>query len=688
MIELIFIYILCFVSAAGVESRFPLNNLLERILVVLTLVAAQLILAVQLLSLFHFLTGGGLLLACLGFALAGWGTTCVWPSPSGRLSWKTVLTKNWAEMVGIKEHWPAFRLLTFGAGLIALNSLLGAFMIPLDDSYHFEKPLFWIQNRSIAPFVASNPRINVTSLADAALCLPGYLYCRSGLMFAVITFCAGIMSLGVVFSLARKLGCSWSAAACASVLTLGFSGFALSFLSVSVAFYLAALWGGASLLFLMECQSDSATLSTERLTRLGFSVACFLMACGAKNTTIFLAPFFLVGLAICVRRFLFKKKAVLVLAASGTLGLLCSGTAWNYIANIKWYGNPQGPPYMQEHLSRELNFRSVWTRLARGTTLLAFDFLYVPASARDAYGTICQKAVRIIGGKNELSEDADYYSFQKEKIAPRSACGLVGVFCLLPALVVSVRRMTGKGDRAGKVVESFHRINIALLLLFGFGYFLICHTLLRWQSIGLWRLMPVFPVIAAPLLGLLMERFRGQLAALLLVVFSTLLFLTFDAGIMARRFASLDDCRFLKKLTNSGRQHAFKVECQWTNEPPQDLLVREDYSSRQIEQKFMERVDRATTIAFVGDVNSDAYYLFGRDFSNTVIPLNDSRNLGQLLAPPENAKYLVFGERYKIDADKIAWASSRGYLLVFQALRENEPVFMGFTKIPTQPKGI
>ena len=681
MSELVFVYVLCFVSAASIESRFPLNNLLERVLVILTLVAAQLILAVQLLSLFDFLTGGGLLLACLGFALAGWGTTCVWPLPANRLSWKAVLAKNWAETAGAKEHWPALGLLVFGAGLICLYSLLGAFMLPLDDGYRYEKPLFWIQNHSIAPIVTNNPRINVTSFADAALSLPGYLYCHSVLMFAFITLCAGIMSLWVVFSLARKLGCSWPAAACASILTLGTSIFALPFLTVSAASYLAALWVGASLVFLMEGQNPSEAPSNERLTRLGFSAACFLMACGAKNTTVFLAPFYLVGLAVCGRRFLFQKKVVLILAASAMLGLLCSGTAWNYIGNIKWYGNPQGPPFMQKHLSQELDFHSAWTRVARGAILMAADLLYIPPSARDAYGTLCQKAVHVIGGKNELGEDDDYYNFQKENISPRSACGLVGVIFLLPALVAGVQRMTGRGDSAGKA-GSFHRINIGLLLLFGTGYFLACHVFLRWQPIGLWRLMPAFPVIEAPLFGLLLERFRYQLAALLLVIFSSMLFLTFDSGMMARRFASPDDNRILKKLIEFGRHHSFTAEYQWVNEPAHDLFIGEDYCSRQIPQKFMERVDRATVIAFVGGVNSEAYYLFGRDFSNTVIPLNDSRNPGRLLSPPENAKYLVFGERCKIDADKVAWASSHGYLLVFQVFVEKRCVFMGFKKIP------
>jgi hypothetical protein len=683
MIELASIYILCLVSAAGIESRFLLNNPLERILAVLTLAAGHLILAVQVLSLFHFLTGGGLLLACLVLALAGWWATRIWPSPAGRLSWPDLFKKLRAETVGVKGFGPALWLLAFAAALIFIYSILGACMFPLGDSYHHEKPLFWIQNHSIGPFVANNPRNNATSLADSALALPGYLYCRSGFMFVFIAFSAGILSLAIVFSLARKLGCSWSAAAGASVLLLGISTFALPFLEGAVASYLAAVWVGASLLFLMDDQNSLVAPARERLARLGFSTVCFLMACGMKNTCIFLAPFYLAGLAICGRRLLLEKKVLLVLAAAGMLGLLYSGTGWNYVQNIKWYGNPQGPPFMQAHVSKELNFRSAWTRVARGAVLFAADVLYIPSSARNAYGTVCQKAVRAMGGKNELGEDGVFYNFDKEKISPRAACGLVGVIFLLPALVIGARRVTAKIEPAGKV-SPLPRTNIGLLLLFGFGYFITCHLILRWQSIGLWRLMPAFPVIMAPLFGLLLERFRYRFAALLLVILSSLAFLVSDASMMERRFPSLDNNRILKKLAGMGKQHSSKLICQWTNQPPQDLIVREDYSDREIQQKFLGQVDHAAVIAFVGGENSDAYYLFGRDFSNTVIELNDSRNPGPLSPPPGNAEYLVFGQHYDAGADKIAWASNQGYSPVFQVSSGKDCVFLAFKKTATQ----
>jgi len=681
MIALVFIYVLLLLSAVRFESQFLLNSLLERVVAVFTLAAVLLVLLIQVLSLVGSLAGGPLLWAVLVVAAASMAASRLRPATAGRLSWRSLFTQWRMEAAGQKESWLVLGVLTLAGGLMVIYCVLGACMIPLDDIYHYEMPLFWIQNHSLGSFVASNPRINTTAFVDAAMVLPGYLYGRSGLMFAVVTLIAGILSLGIVVSLARKLGCSRLAAAGAGGLLLGFSIFALPFLTVSAASYLAGLWVGASLMFLMGCQGASGPLSKEQTARLGFSVLCFLMACGSKNTTVFLAPFYLVGLGLCLKRRLFGKRIVLVVAVAGALGLLGSGTAWNYIHSTLWYGNPQGPPYMRLLLSKELNLRSVWTRVARGATLMVFDVLWIPPSAREVYGTICQKTVRAAGGNMKLGEDEFFFDFDKERISTRSACGLVGMVFLVPAMFVGARRMAGLGGSAGKTIPA-HRLNIGLLLLFGLGYFLMCHMFLRWQSIGLWRLMPAFPLLGAPLIGLVMERRACQAAALLVVALSSILFLTYDAGMMARRFATNTDSAFFKRLASLSKPHGFTVECQWNNEAPQELLVQEDYGSRKIPLAFMERVEPSTVIAFVGGANSTAYAFFGRDFSNQVVPLVDIRKPDQLLAPPDNAQYLVFGEDYKADASDRAWAVNHGYTLVFQVFKNHECVFMAFKQNP------
>ena len=89
------------------------------------------------------------------------------------------------------------------------------------DSYHFDRLLFWRQNQSIEPFVTYNPWINATSFAGEALGLPGFVCCKNGAMLLGVVWLAGVLSLGVVFSLARRLGCSPRASVVAAMLPLG-----------------------------------------------------------------------------------------------------------------------------------------------------------------------------------------------------------------------------------------------------------------------------------------------------------------------------------------------------------------------------------------------------------------------------------------------------------------------------------
>jgi hypothetical protein len=286
-----------------------------------------------------------------------------------------------------------------------------------------------------------------------------------------------------------------------------------------------------------------------------------------------------------------------------------------------------------------------------------------------------------MGGKDRLAEDDEVggYDFDRDTMSPRTGFGLVGIIFIPLALVAALRRMRGTGNLT-KTTTPVQRRNIAILLICGLGCILMCHIFLRWQSIGLWRLMPSIPVMAAAICGLGLEKFRYQLAALLVVGCSTLVFFTYDAGMMARRFEWMDNNWYLKKISASARQHGRRFEYQWVNEPRQDLFIREDYMCSQISQKFMERVDHGATIGFEGDANSLVYYLFGADFSNRVVPLNDATDPDRLSPPPEDAKYLVFEQGNNIDDGKVAWATHRGYAVVFRAFQETNCVFMGFKK--------
>jgi hypothetical protein len=689
MMSLILVCGCCLATAIILESRLSLNTLLERSVMIYSLAASQLLLSVQLLSVATDLNGWGLILSGIASVCIAICALMVWRAPANRVPWKNLLTSARAEMSAEKGGHFVLTLFLVAAGVIGLNAIAGVFMVPLGDSYHFEKPLFWMQNQSIAPFITHDPRITSTSFAGEVLGLPGFVFCKSGAMWLLVVWLAGILSLGVVFSLTRRLGCSLRASAVATTLLLGIPTWQQYFIEADAAMCLAGLWVGASLLFLMKCDG-AVELSGELLSRLGCSVFCFVLGCGAKNTTLFLAPVFLLTLVICLRRLLFETKILWTLAQWGAIGVLCSGVPWNYACNFKWYGNVSGPPFLQGHLSGDRTVPSVWTRCCRGAVLFFFDVAWLPRSAHETYEAICHKTVGLLGAKKELAEDAEAL-FNFKDLQPGSGIGLIGPLVVLPAFIYGIIRLLRHRNRMGAGNKFPGRRAFLLLFLYVLGFSFLCHVFLKWQNMGLWRLMPAFPVLAVPVSGLLLERRWQRIAVLTLVGLCALFPISHNLSMIGNRFApeqltsGLNNDSTLQKLFSIfGKRPPLEVEYQWGNAPPKKMLLHEQYNNREIALMFLGRARHPAVIAFAGGVFSDAYYFFGPALSNKIMPLVDIRKPEQLLEPPTNADYIIFAESYDIDPVKQnLWATQRGYKPFLQVNRDTKCLFLAFQKIPS-----
>jgi hypothetical protein len=675
-------------TAIILESRLSLNTLLERAVMIFSLAAVQLLLSVQALSLITCLNSRGLILAGLVSVSLAVCVLMVRRAPASRVSWDQLLRGTRTELAVEKDGRFVLALFLFAAGVMGLNAIAGAFMIPLGDAYHFEMPLFWRQNQSIEPFITHDPRITSASFAGEALGLPGFVFCKSGMMWLVVVWLAGILSLAVVFSLARRLGCSPRASAVAALLPLGIPAWHQYFIESDAAMCLAGLWVGASLLLLMRC-GGAVELSGEFLTRLGCSIFCFILGCGAKNTTVFLAPVFLVALAICLRKLLFDPKVMKVLAQWGVAAVLGSGVLWNYAANYKWYGNVSGPPFLRGHLSSDRSIPAVWTRCCRGTVLFLFDVTWLPRSAHETYDAVCQKAAGFLGGKKELAED-EKALFNFQDLQPNAGIGLTGPLVVLPAFFYGAIRLLRCRNKTSLDDKLPGGRDFWLLLLFVTSYAFLCHVFLKSQNIGLWRLMPALPVLAAPVCGLLLEKRWQRLAVLALAGLCALVPVSGNLAMMGNRFAAdklvseLESNGILQRFFSKiGKRPPMEVECQWDNETPQKALIHEPYNSREIALLFLRRARHPAVIAFAGGVCSDAYYFFGPDLSNQIAPLVDIRNPEQLLEPPANANYLVFAPNADIDPVKQnVWAMQRGYQPFLRVNSGRACLFLAFQKNP------
>jgi hypothetical protein len=695
-------------TAMIVESRLSLNTILERVVMIFSLVASQWFTAIQVLSLATDLNSRGLILAAIvSFSLALCLLQCR-RRPANRLPWKELLGDARSHLAESKSARFVSTLFGVAAVIIGLNAMAGALMIPHIDAYHFEKPLFWRQNQSIEPFVTDDPLITCTAFAGEALGLPGYVFCRSGtrwlggVSLAGILWLAGILALSIVYAIARRLGCSPRASMVAAMLPLGVPNWYDTFFFSHAALILAGLWVGASVLFLMRC-GGAVELSGEFLTRLGCSIFCFILGCGAKNTTIFLTPVFLLGLAMCLRRLLFEVKVMQVLAGWAMAALLCSGVLWNYAWNFKWCGNISGPRYMQGTLSPDRSVLSAWTRCCRGAVLFLLDVTWLPGSGQEPYKAVCHKAVRLLGGRNELAEDdKGFYNFQD--LQPGVGIGLLGPLAVLPAFIYGTLRLLRGGYKTNLEDKLAGNMDLLLLFLFCTGYWFLCHVFLRSQSLGLWRLMPAFPILAAPVCGLLLEKRWPRMALLSLAGLCLLVPSYRDLIVMGNRFAAnkrvskLEGSGLVQKFfPKIGKHQSWEVECQWENEAPQKAIIYEPFSSREIALMFLQKARHPAVVGFAGGVFSDAYYFFGPDLSNRIVPLVDFRQPEQLLEPPAQADYLVFAQNFAANFGQKAgiepvkqnlWAMRHGYRPFLQVNREGDCVFLSFEKNPNPASGL
>ncbi len=588
MVGLTLIYLSCLISGAGIESRLSLNHLLERILVVFTLAAGQLLITIQCLSLAARLNGAWLISANVLLTVVCIGAARFWPPAQDRISWRMLLSQGWREIAAQKKEPLVLLLLALALVATAVHCSLGAVMMPLGDSYHYEMPLFWVQNRTIEHFPVNNPRINCISFLAESLTIPGFMYLHTSAMFVVISLVAGVLGLGVVYALGRQMGCGPGASACAAALTLGFTEFVLNYLFLEAGHYLLAMWVGASLLFLIGSR-PSGKMSRPQLTRLGCSVFCFLMACGAKNTAVLLAPLYLIGLAATLGRFVMKRQVILVAVLCGGIASLSSGLLWNYISNQLWYGDYRGPEFMRGTLSEDFGVRAVWTRECRGAVLMAFDTIWIPQSARAVYAAGCERAVEILGGQRKLAEDNGFNTFDAKDRRPRQGCGWVGPLFLLPGVILAAGRCLGIRRFTPGGTEST-RFATGLLLLFAVGSFVIAHAVLRWQQVGVLRLMPAFSILGASLCAPVLEKRWLRAAALAVLLASTVLFASYDLSMVGRRFDTTTQDSLFRRILQRGTEHGMTVEYQWDNQPSQTFFTREDYTSRSVCQKFLEHV--------------------------------------------------------------------------------------------------
>lgn len=675
LIKLVLLYLFLLGSGVRIVSRLPLAVRLERWLMTLAFGTAQQLLSIQLLSLFHLLTDDWLF--WLNAALTGAvflatrsrpATSLVHaPAPAGQIS------------VFVRAYPLEALMLALAVVSVIASAVTGGLIYPFTDIYHYTTPLFWKQHASILPFPAYDPRLIGIVFGSEGVCFPSFLYLRSGAACAWVSGLAGLMSIWIVFAVARQLGASTPAAACAGALLAGLGPVSVSLFGAMADMLLPGMWFGGSVYFLLA--SRGGERGEIQLLPFGCAILCLTLACGTKNIVLLQVPSWLAVAAFWHGRRLFAWKALGVMTVWGLLGLVVSGVVWSYGSNLKWFGSIKGGKELQETVSTEMRPRAIWTRVVRGTVMTALDVIWVPQRFGESYSNVCVKAVQLFGGLERLDEDQSFFSFTEDGPRPGRALGPLGIAFFMPGIVAGLSLRFRRKDAAADANRRFPAAGAMALLTA--GSFLTCYVVLRWQSIGMSRMMVSCVMAGMPLTALLLEKRPAKLLALVLLTASLGMYGISGSGRAVRRLDLAERSWVAARIARLQRDHFVQVDYRWQDGAAGSLRVREDYTRREFYQLLFSRLREPAVVGLIGSFNAEGFYAFGPAHSNRVVSLVDSRAPNLQIKPPPQVEFIVaeLEEIWGLDAEAL-----RDFDLWLEVTRAGKAVFAVFRRHEMTPR--
>lgn len=308
----------------------------SRVVVFFLLVAASLnILVSEILSLTHtldqpwlFLLTQAILCLVAGFLL--------W-DPRGWI-FKQGMPK--CKLEGIRPRGLDWMLLALITAVFILSLYIGS-LVPINnsDSLHTHLPriYYWIQHGSLDSWDA----VTVTQINKPInLSLQGvwiFLLGGSEKLFFLATWYALLAAIVLVFTMARQLGANYRGAHLASLMSLSFPVILLQTFSYQADVFVSA-FGLASVAFLLEYLREKRTIF------IFLSMLPLVVGLGAKNTALFILPFYLLVVLIHFLRTRVNFKRYLVFAG---VFLLLFGVFSSY-------------KYVQNYLERDQLESSMW----------------------------------------------------------------------------------------------------------------------------------------------------------------------------------------------------------------------------------------------------------------------------------------------------------------------------------------
>jgi len=523
------------------------------------------------------------------------------------------------------------RILTtvFALQLILILALLiiGLTMFPHGDNYHFSRPYYWLQNRSILPFPVFNERITAFAPGADILLLPAVAYARFGAFNVVLSTLCIITVPFLVWSLSRRLDFSKEASIFAALSSLGITLFGGAIAGGKHDVALPMVLIGGSFIALLDSR-ERWLKGDSWIQSAGISMFLFAFAAGLKDPMLLLVPAFLLTFIVLLGKGLVKsRRALIVVACLGLTGALLSGGVWRLAVNQIYFGDSRGPDLVvRSSLAPSMSPSEVWTRVVRGTTFLGDISIPLPSPLNNIPKKGQQLFLTATGAKPLLTGENPgvFNSFDPTILPMRKGFGPLGIFILISILLSFLP------DKSAKPESLLRR---RLLSLFFIVSFVLLHATVRWSVIGRLRFAHALALVGCALLPLILRRTLIRTIVIAVAMLNIIIVITTNSSIALTK-AGAPLARTFSKFERLLNRHSSVAIKHYADGRTTDFIVRLNYTQEEILKDIANvMITSPSTIGLISNFNSEDLFLFGEKGQHKVVPLVESDpNFGTNLA--------------------------------------------------------
>ncbi len=388
-------------TSSSLTSALRIKATSWRLLAIAILNCAQIVIAIQVLSLFRSISIYYLLLFHL---LVFAGLWVFGYRPQVILTLGDIIAA-WNAIRDLRNR--PIQLLVICTCLTGLVTLVLVFMVAPNNydsmTYHLARVGYYLQQRSLESFPSANIRQTVFPANAEILILWQVVLLRMDVTAGLVQWLGWCISILAVFKLSRRMGFSPVSSIFAAGVFASFPQAVLQSTSTQNDL-LTTCFVVSAFAFAGNCRAGENCTAM-----LALSGAAMGLALGTKATSFIAVPGLVLFAFACFRADnaqFWRKSCALVLAIS--LGFLVLGSYF-YIQNLQHYRHPLGPPaFRDEHSLDRIEFKVAWSNFGRSTMQFLSPAGLIPPIPRirdrigSVYLTFAEKAFDILAIEKSL----------------------------------------------------------------------------------------------------------------------------------------------------------------------------------------------------------------------------------------------------------------------------------------------